>query len=73
MDNNLVLLLDSDEGRKVTDASLHGVDPLHHNHDLLPRPPGPGVAVDQGLAKLSLEIVCVVVLEDLKCGNVENV
>lgn len=72
VDTNLVLLLDSDEAGKVTDASLHGVDALHHDHGLLPRPAGPGVAVDQGLTKLSLKVVCVVVLENLTCGNVEN-
>ena len=41
-----VFLLDGDDFRQLDDGALHGVDALDDDEDLLPGPPGSGVAAD---------------------------
>ena len=54
-----VFLLDGDDFRQLDDGALHGVDALDDDEDLLPGPPGSGVAADDRPAEDALQALYV--------------
>ena len=54
-----VFLLDRNNFRQIDDGALHGVDALDDDEDLLPGPPGSGVAADDRPAEDALQALYV--------------
>lgn len=65
----LVLVLQRHDTGQIAHGSLHGVETLNGNQNLLPRAVSAGLSLRDGLAELALEIDHVVVLEGRDDGT----